>query len=64
MIFLSKEKEENKIFSSKELKYNFLMNNKIDDSLIVLVDDDNGIISYIRKNTDDIVLFQVSSLID
>ena len=64
LIFLSKEKEENNGISSKELKCNYLVNNKVNGNVTVLVDDDNEIISHIRKNTTDIVLFQISSLVD
>ena len=64
VVFLSKEKEEYKGIESFELKSNYLKNNIDKDSVNILVDDDNSIIKYIRKNNDDIIVFQVSSWID
>lgn len=59
-------KENNPDLTSKELKYNFLktfvLNNKAEK--IMLIDDDNEILKYISRKTDDIILFQDSSIID
>ena len=64
VIFLSKEKEEYKGISSCELKSNFLKKNTNINEINILVDDDNSIIKYIRKNNQNIIIFQVSSWID
>lgn len=64
LIFISKEDPTNKGISSKELKCNYLKNHKNNNNLTVLVDDDNEILSFIRKNLNDIILFQDSSLVD
>lgn len=58
---LSKETYPN--LSSKELKANFLKKlNK--DKQIILIDDDNGILKYIAKEVESIILFQDSELVD
>lgn len=51
---------------SKDLKYNFLKEfiEKKSDELIVLIDDDNDILNYINEKSDNIILFQDSSIID
>ena len=64
VIFISKEKEENKGVSSKELKSEFLKLNINDDNINIVVDDDNEIIKYLGKNNANIIIFQVSSWID
>lgn len=58
---LSKETYPN--FSSKELKANFLRG-LIKDKQIVLIDDDNGILKHVRKEVEEIILFQDSELVD
>lgn len=64
LIFISKEEEINLNYSSKELKTNYLKDNLEEGKLTVLIDDDNEILSFIRKSKLDIKLFQDSSLID
>lgn len=51
--------------SSKELKCNFLKNySHLQNTKIILIDDDNSILKYIKTNMNDIILFQDSVLID
>lgn len=64
VIFISKEKEEYKGYDSMELKSNYLKTNIDINNINILVDDDNSIIKYIRKNNQEILVFQVSSWID
>lgn len=63
VIFISKEQEEYKGIESFELKSNYLKDN-IDSDINILVDDDNSIIKYVRKNNPELLVFQVSSWID
>ncbi len=56
-------KEEIKGMSSSDLKLNFLKNYKTDYKK-VLVDDDNKILKRISNNSNDIILYQDSELID
>ncbi len=63
-ILISKEKEEYKEIDSMELKNNYLKTNINSDNINILVDDDNAIIKYIRKNNPEIIVFQISSWID
>lgn len=55
-------KESSPLFSSKELKCNYLK--QINDKEIMVIDDDNGILKYLHEEIKDIILFQDSSLID
>ena len=64
LIFISKEDIGNKKLSSKELKSNYLRANTNKNNLTVIIDDDNEILSYIKKHNNSIVLFQDSSLVD
>ncbi len=64
LIFLSKENEINYGLESMELKNNYLSKNININNITVLVDDDNQVLSYIKKNNRNIVLFQDSSLVD
>lgn len=50
--------------SSKELKYDFLENVPQKGNKIILIDDDNDVIKYVRNNLENIIVFQDSSLID
>lgn len=63
-IFLSKEDENYKGISSQDLKSNYLKENTNNNEINILVDDDNSIIKRIRKNNEDIIVFQISSWID
>lgn len=60
-------KDVNKIYSSKEIKLNYLKE-IIDSScndIVVLIDDDNDILKYLNENlSNKILLFQDSSIID
>lgn len=58
-VFISKEQIKDK--SSKEIKSEYIKNNF--SGITIVVDDDNEIIKYLKKNN-DIILFQISSLID
>lgn len=62
VIFISKE--EYKGISSKELKSSYLNENINKDVINVVIDDDNEIIKYLRKENKDLIIFQISSLID
>lgn len=64
IVFISKEKEEYVGLSSKELKCNYLKNNIKDDTINIVIDDDNEIIKYLIKNNLNIIVFQISSWID
>ncbi|MBP3635780.1 MAG: hypothetical protein J6J17_04955 [Bacilli bacterium] len=64
MILISKELTKYSDYSSKEIKSNYLKENIKDKEINILIDDDNSIIKYIIKNNKDIIVFQVSSLID
>ena len=64
VIFLSKEDTKNKGISSQDLKSNYLKENTNCDEITILVDDDNSIIKHIRKNNEDVIVFQISSWID
>lgn len=48
---------------SKEIKLEFLKNVKTDKQ-IVLVDDDNDVLRYVRDNLDNVIVMQDSELID
>ena len=48
---------------SKDIKLNFLKNYKT-DKLIVLVDDDNEVLKYVRDNLPGIIVMQDSELVD
>ena len=50
--------------SSKELKYDFSENVPQKGNKIILIDDDNDVIKYVRNNLENIIVFQDSSLID
>lgn len=52
--------------SSKELKLNFLIDiiNDLNLKNVCLIDDDNGILKYIKDSNLDIKLFQDSSIIE
>lgn len=63
VIFISKEQEEYKKVESQELKSNYLKEH-MNSTINILVDDDNSIIKYVRKNNRDLIVFQVSSWID
>ncbi len=63
VIFISKEQEEYKKVESQELKSNYLKEH-MNSTINILVDDDNSIIKYVRKNNKDLIVFQVSSWID
>lgn len=57
--------KEGKDESSKELKADFLKKiQKESNKVIVLIDDDNGILKYLKKEVPEIILFQDSSIID
>lgn len=62
-IFISKENENYSNYSSKELKSNYLKDNINKNRINIVVDDDNEIIKYIKKNNTEIKIFQISSLI-
>lgn len=64
VVFISKEKDEYIGLSSKELKCNFLNNSIKDDTINIVIDDDNEIIKYLIKNNLNIIVFQISSWID
>lgn len=64
IVLISKETPEFSNFSSKEIKSNYLKKNVEDDKINILIDDDNEIIKYIMKNNENLIVFQVSSLID
>lgn len=64
VIFLSKEDKKYIGISSQDLKSNYLKENTNNNEINILVDDDNSIIKHIRKNNDDIIVFQISSWID
>lgn len=64
MIFISKEKEENKGVESSTLKSNYLSANSKNSTLNILIDDDINIIKNVRKNTENIQVFHVSSIIE
>ncbi|MCM1053309.1 MAG: hypothetical protein NC483_04990 [Ruminococcus sp.] len=57
--------KDNTKLSSKELKYNYLsgINTKTSNK-IILIDDDNNILKYIKKMDSSIILYQDSSIID
>ncbi len=63
-IIISKESYPN--ISSKDLKLNKLkeLKENIINKKVMLIDDDNEILKYIRNNIKDIILIQDSSLID
>ena len=50
--------------SSKEIKLDFLRKYITDNKTIILIDDDNAILKYIKDNLHNIILFQDSSIID
>lgn len=64
IILISKEDEKYNGISSKEIKSNFLKSHCNKNEVNIVVDDDNEIIKYIRKNNINIKIFQDSSLID
>lgn len=64
VIFISKENEKYRGFSSKELKSEFLKLNIDDNNINIIVDDDNEIVKYLVENNKNIIVFQVSSWID
>ena len=53
----------NKNKSSKELKLEYLNSLNTKD-LIIVIDDDNAILKYLKDNLKDIMYFQDSSIID
>ena len=53
----------NKSKSSKELKLEYLNSLNTKD-LIIVIDDDNAILKYLKDNLKDILYFQDSSIID
>lgn len=59
-------KEEYKDYSSKEIKLMILkeIKNKTNLPNMVLIDDDNGILKYLKDSDLNITLFQDSSIID
>ena len=63
IILLSKEDNKYQDISSKEIKSNYLKEHAKNDVNIV-IDDDNSVIKYIRKNNEDLIVFQDSSLVD
>ena len=63
IILLSKEYNKYQDISSKEIKSNYLKEHAKNDVNIV-IDDDNSVIKYIRKNNEDLIVFQDSSLVD
>ena len=63
LIFFSKEDNKYQGISSKEIKSNYLKGHAKNDVNIV-IDDDNSVIKYIRKNNEDLIVFQDSSLVD
>lgn len=63
IILLSKEDKKYNGVSSKEIKSNYLKEYAKNDVNIV-IDDDNDVIKYIRKNNENVIVFQDSSLID
>lgn len=56
-------KEQNPNITTVDLKLQFLKNYKTNDKMI-LVDDDNKVLSTISEEIDNIILFQDSELID
>jgi len=62
-IFISKEDEKYKGIDSMVLKSEYLKNETNKNNINVLIDDDNSIIKYIKRNNSDIKLFHISSLI-
>jgi hypothetical protein len=64
MILISKEDEKYKDLKSKEIKSNYLKENIKNNDISIVIDDDNDIIKYVRKNNDNVIIFHVSSLID
>lgn len=63
IILLSKEDKKYNGVSSKEIKSNYLKEHAKNDVNIV-IDDDNDVIKYIRKNNENVIVFQDSSLVD
>lgn len=63
IILLSKEDKKYNGVSSKEIKSNYLKEHAKNDVNIV-IDDDNDVIKYIRKNNENVIIFQDSSLVD
>lgn len=61
-IILSKDDKKNK--SSKDLKYEYLKKFLKDNKKIIVIDDDNEILKYLKKNLKEVILFQDSSIID
>lgn len=61
-IIISKENKKNK--SSKELKYEYLKKSLKDNKKIILIDDDNEILKYLKEYLKEAILFQDSSIID
>ncbi len=59
-IIISKESNEG---SSRELKANYLKEINV-EGILMLIDDDNEILKFIRDNVKDIVLYQDSVLVD
>lgn len=60
-ILLSKEEYPSK--KSKELKYEYLEKHKNEAFVNILIDDDIGIIKYIKDKDSDIKVYHVSSII-
>lgn len=50
IVFISKEKEENQGVPSKDLKANYLQKNTNNDSINIVIDDDNEIVKYLVKS--------------
>lgn len=57
-------KEENPGIESKDLKTNFLKENTNEDHVIIHVDDDITIIKQLQKETPNVKVFHVSSVIE
>lgn len=63
-ILLSKELVDYNGISSKVIKSDYLKRNIKKQAVNIVIDDDNTIIKYIIKNNPEVIVFQVSSLID
>ena len=57
-------KEDYPISKSKELKLNFLKSKLTPTSKIILIDDDNEILHFIKNNLPEVDVYQDSSIID
>lgn len=61
-LIISKEQHINQ--NSKELKCAYLKKYKDKNKKVIVIDDDNEILKYLKDNIEDIMLFQDSSIID